>query len=272
MIKRGLAPVMSIALITLGVVVAVTLLWTFASNTIKPKDQIISPDCFTADLSVVSCQSYGVCSYFDGSGVYTADVLVKRGAGKADLTGIRFSFEDWLGRKIVQDRNLTSLLPGYSLEELQSLRFRDYPLSRIPTSGPNNTLRVVPLVGEDYQVCPLASQPVSCSPAPLYGVPPPLGSNPGAILPYELTGQCCQCPRNESECYNGLDDNYPITGGIVYNTSDPLNPSITPTIYPYGTPVGNFSVCCSVVPPLFAGQTIGGITYPSVGNACPPVI
>ncbi|MGV8142130.1 MAG: hypothetical protein ACP5NS_00670 [Candidatus Pacearchaeota archaeon] len=261
--KRGLAPVMSIALITLGVIVAVVMLWIFASDTIKTRDRVIDPECFTADLSITNCQTYGACSYLSGGSVYTADILVKRGAGKANLTGLRFSFEDFLGRKILQDRNLTSLVPGYSLEELQSLRFKDYPLNKIPVSGPENTVRVVPLVGKDYEVCPLASQPAQCSLSPSSGPLPPTGSTPGL---YDITGQCCQCPRNESECYNGLDDNYPLQGGIVYNTSDPSNSAILPTVYSFSTPPGNFSVCCAYVPKAYAGLTIGTFTYPAANT------
>lgn len=241
--KRGLAPVLSIALITLGVIAAVALLWAFASKSIESRERIIDPGCFTADLSVVSCQTYGSCAYNLGSGIYDADILVKRGPGKADLTGIRFSFEGSFGDKKVYDASLTSLLPGYTLEELQSLRF-NYP-ARIPSYGVDNLVRAIPLIGEDYEVCPVPSQPLRCS---LAGTSPPsVGSIPGAS---SVSGLCCQCPRNESECYNGNDLRYPIDiNGIVLDASTGLP-------HPFGFPLGNFSVCCASVPQALAGQTI----------------
>lgn len=267
--NKGLAPVLSVALITLGVVIAVSLLWVFASKTIKPDKQITDPDCFTADLSVTNCQAYAICGYVGGNNLYESDILIKRGTGRANITGLRFSFEDWLQRKYIYDADLTSLLPGYTLNELQSLRF-DYPLQKIPISNPNNTVRVIPLIGEDYEVCPLASAPLRCTSAPNSN-PIPLGSLPGTL---NINGQCCQCPMNKSECYDGLDDNYPINiNGLVYNTSEPTNPLISPTLYKYPFPPGNFSVCCSVVPPAVAGSSFqtstGTFTYPPVGSACP---
>ncbi len=218
--NRGLASILSVSLITLGVVIAVSLLWFFVSKNITPQGNTISPDCFTADLSVKSCQTHEVCNYFEGGKSYEANVLVQRGSGKADITGIRFSFEDWLGRILVNDTNLDS----YSLEELESLRFKDYP-AKIPTNSQNSYLKISPLIGPNKDVCPLQSKSSLC---PLVGVAIPFGAN--------RPGQCCQSPHNYSECYNGQDANYPITNGIVYYNSEP---------YSFGTPPGNISVCCS---------------------------
>ncbi len=274
MYKRGLAPVLSIALITLGVVVAVSLLWVFASDTIKTKNKPIDPGCFTADLSVVSCQTYGSCSYDVGNGIYTADVLVKRNTGKAEITGIRFSFEDSIGKKGVYDAQLTTLSPGYTLEELQSLRFNNYP-ARVPSSGPDNLVRVIPLIGSDFEVCPIASQPLRCTPTG--NPPPPLGNVPGQN---DISGLCCQCPRNESECYNGNDPRYPIINGLVNYDSDVVidvngivtngpNPS---SPYSYGTPPGNLTVCCGTVPQAYtSGIDFGGVNYPP-GSSCPYLV
>lgn len=240
--KEGLAPVISIALITLGVVVAVTILWAFASKTIDTKNRVVNPECFTVDLSVVSCRTHGLCSYAEGFGVYESDILVKRKIGKADLTGLRFSFEDSLGRKKIYDSSFSSLILDYSLEELQSLRF-NVPFNKIPSSGPTDVVRVTPLIGKNYEVCPSFSQPLRCSSG--WANFPPIGSIPGLT---NTEGQCCQSPRNESECYDGNDVNYPIIEGIVHNTSDPSNSNIIPSVYPYGTPPGNLSVCCAFVP------------------------
>ncbi len=249
--RNGLAPVLSVALLTLGVIIAVSLLWIFLSKLIKTDREMIGPDCLTTNLEIVSCQTMGICNYYDGSQGYNSDVLIKRGVGEGNLTGIRFSFEDILSRKSVYDANLTSLMPGYTLEELQSLRFNQYP-SKVPTQGPENILKVFPLLGKNYEVCPIASNPFTCLKAQNV---PSIGSLPGSS---DSEGMCCQCPRNESECYNGQDVNYPILNGIVHYYEGGV---LTP--YNYKVPPGNISVCCENVPVAYSGKTILGFTYPT---------
>ncbi len=251
--KKALAPVLSVALLTLGAIIAVSLLWVFASKTMKTDKQIVDPDCLTTNLEIVNCQTYGFCAYPSGNGVYNADVLIKRGSGGGNLTGIRFSFEDWLSRKFVYDFNLTDLVPGYSLEELQSLRFNQYP-AKVPTKGPRSDLRVIPLLGEEYGVCPVSSKPFTCLNVQEI---PSIGSLPD-------TGYCCQCPRNESECYNGNNPDYPIENGIVYH--DEGNGFVP---YQFGFPPGYLSVCCESVPQIYANQNIKGIQFGPVGSSCP---
>ncbi len=249
--KKALAPILSTALLTLGVIIGVSLIWIFISKTIKTDKEIIGSDCLTTNLEIVSCQTLGICAYQGGSIGYASNVLVKRGVGGGNLTGIRFSFEDELSRKFVYDANLTSLMPGYSLEELQSLRFNQYP-SKVPTRGPENILKIFPLLGRNYEACPIASNPFTCLRAQNV---PPIGSLPGNS---DNTGLCCQCPRNESECYNGQDANYPILNGIVHHYAGDI---LTP--YIYGTPPGNLSVCCGNVPFAYSGKTIAEFTYPT---------
>lgn len=240
--KRGLAPVLSVALITLGVIIGVALLWIFAQKSLDRGKDVIDPDCFTVDIKLNSCVAYGACSYGAGGGHYDADILVKRGIGRANLTGIRFSFEDTFGKKGVYDYNLT----GVALEELQNLRF-DYFPAKVPivTNDPY-LVRAIALVGKKHDACPSASEPVFCNIAPGY-LPPPLGAIPGTTT---ITGQCCQCPKNLTECYDGGDSNYPIpsTGpnaGLVIHNGAPVN----------GTAPGFKSVCCQWDPSSGLGST-----------------
>src|SRR3989344_8588260 len=90
--RRGLSAVLTMAFILAGAILGVVLLWVFASKSIQRTNEIISPDCFTADLDVLNCKAYGFCSYVAGITAYNSDILVRRGIGRADLRGIRFSF------------------------------------------------------------------------------------------------------------------------------------------------------------------------------------
>ena len=220
--KRGLSSVLTMAFIIVGVIVGVVLLWAFASRAINRGEEIIDPDCLTVDLDLVSCKAYGFCSYELGASGYNADILVHRGVGRADLSGLRFAFEDNLKRKGVQDVDLAALFP---LGELQSLQFRD-PF-RVPvTSYEPYFVRVIALIGSKKDVCPLVSEPVFCS---TEQPKPPIGPNQNE--------QCCQqIPWNLNECYNGLDLNYP-----VYNSLGQLSANLIPP--------GNISICCGAGTP-----------------------
>ena len=230
--RRGLSPVLTMAFIVVGVIVGVVLLWAFASKSIERGEDVIDPDCFTVDLDVVSCNAYGTCNYEIGTGSYNADILVNRGIGRADLSGLRFAFEDIYGRKGVHDIDLATLFP---LEELQSLQFED-PF-RIPVvSFEPYLVRVIALIDSKKKVCPLVSEPVFCNTAQ---PKPPIGPN-------SAQGQCCQqIPWNLNECYNGLDPNYPIINGVVNYITGTGSPS------PYSpiSPPGNNTICCGAFTP-----------------------
>ena len=235
--KRGLGPVLTIAFVILGVMIGVVLLWIFAQKSISRGEDIIDPDCFTVDLDLESCQAYGLCSYYSGSGSYKADILIKRGIGRANLTGLRFSFEDVYGKKGVYDFNLNSV----QLEELQSVNFRDpsppWP-ARIPVlSNEPHLVRAIAMIGSERDVCPIPSEPVLCS-IPLGENAPSIGADPGATWG---DNYCCKCAPylNYSECYPGNDTDYPIQNGVVYHNGNP---------FPQGVPPGYSSVCCSRTP------------------------
>jgi len=69
----------------------------------KTDKRITGSDCFTTDLSLVNCQTFAVCAYKDGNNSYEADILVKRGSGRADITGLRFVVKDNLGNEKVEN-------------------------------------------------------------------------------------------------------------------------------------------------------------------------
>ena len=239
--RRGLGPVLTMALVILGVMIGVVLLWIFAQKSIDRGEDIIDPDCFTIDLELESCKAYGSCSYYSGGSGYGADILIKRGIGRADLTGLRFSFEDTVGKKGVYDFDLTTV----QLEELQSVQFTDPVPARIPVvSSEPHLVRAVALVGANRDVCPIPSQPVFCS---IQQPTPSLGAVPGAN---NIVDYCCKCAPNlnYSACYPGNDTlNYPIINGLVHNITDP-GPPIQYAPYPQGVPPGYSSVCCSQTP------------------------
>lgn len=225
--KKALSPVLTMVIVVLGVVVGVVLLWVFANKAIERGGEATDPDCLTTDLDVLSCVASGVCNYNAGASYYRADILVRRGVGSGDLTGLRFSFEDSFGRKGVYDFDLTTLFPGISLEELQSLLFHDpFPASIPVVSFTPYLVRVIALVGQEKSVCPSASTPQICS---VVQVVPPPGSKPQAG-----NGQCCQWPPNLDECYDGCDPDY-----IINPLSGELNGNLPP---------GNISICCEYQP------------------------
>lgn len=263
--RKGLAPIVATALIILGVVIGIVLLWIFASKSINRGRDVINPDCFTVDIRLNSCVAYGFCSYESGTGSYRADVLMRRGVGRADLTGIRFSFEDGFQRKGVYDYNLTSV----QLEELQSLQLKDPVPASVPVVSTSPYLvRAIALLGDNRDVCPQTTEPVYCSiarPAPNYGSIPNFTAVPGTpFVPNIKGGYCCQCPRNYSECYDpgvvtpfypggmGTDPNYPInvTGSVNH-----LLPGPGGVLVPVTAPPGNRSVCCIWDPLLGPGNT-----------------
>ncbi len=249
--RRGLSSVVATAFIILGVVIGIVLLWIFASKSIDKGRDIINPDCFTVDIRLNSCVAYGFCSYNTGAGYYRADILMQRGVGEADLTGIRFSFEDWIQRKGVYDYNLTTV----QLEELQSLQLKDPVPASVPVISMSPYLvRAIALLGDNRDVCPHTTEPVYCS---IARVEPNSGSIPNitaTALNYAQNiqgGYCCQCPRNYSECYDpgsaisgfpggvGTDPDYPInsTGSVNHLLPGGI-------LVPVTAPPGNRSVCC----------------------------
>ncbi len=238
--RRGLGSVLTIAFVTLGVIVGVVILWTFVQKSIGRGEEVIDPDCFTLDLKLAKCEAYGQCSFYSGTTGYEADILVKRGIGRANLTGIRFAFEDDIGRKSVYDFNLT----GIQIEELQNVLFTDPWPARIPVvSNAPHLVRAIAMIGPNRDVCPLASEPVFCN---TRQTSPSLGNLPGTSA---AQNYCCQCLpfMNYSACYPGNDTNYPIQNGVVYNNGAP---------YPMGVPPGYTSVCCSETPQEIRGRAL----------------
>ncbi|MEK6908704.1 MAG: hypothetical protein AABX23_01485 [Nanoarchaeota archaeon] len=240
--RGGISSVVSVALITLGAIIGVALLWAFISKNIEnASSEIVDPDCLTVNLELMNCQTYGACNYQIGGGYYEANVLVKRSVGQGNVTGLRFIFENWLGGKGTYDRNLNAI----GLGELQSLQFTD-PYDAIPVqAGEPHLLRVAALIGKNKDVCPIASNSVRC---PSVTMTPPLGNvsnntyTGGTYSNSNRAGNCCQHPVNYSECYNGMDQSYPI------------NP-ITRQLINGILPPGNKTVCCQVNP-----NTGGSIT------------
>lgn len=248
--RRGIGPVLTVAFVTLGVIVGVVVLWFFAQKSIGRSEEIIDPDCFTVDLKLVKCEAYGQCSYYQGASGYEADILLKRGVGRANLSGVRFAFEDDIGRKSIYDFNLT----GIQIEELQNVLFTDPWPARIPvvSNGPN-LVRAIAMIGPNRDVCPLTSEPVFCN---TRQIAPSLGNTPGTN---SAQNHCCQCLpfMNYSTCYPGNDTNYPIQNGIVYYSGTP---------YPWGVPPGYTSICCSATPEEIVGRALpnyfGDSTHP----------
>ena len=255
--RRGLGPVLTMAFIIVGVMIGVVLLLIFAQKSINRGQDIIDPDCFTVDLKLEKCEVYGQCSYFSGTGYYDADIFLKRGVGRANLTGLRFSFEDVFGRKGVYDFNLTSV----QLEELQSLSFQEpsppWP-ARIPVvSAAPYLVRAIALIGDKKDVCPIASQPVICG---IEQSPPEIGA-----LPNSPTNYCCQCApfMNYSSCYPGNDTNYPIESDTTsLNYGLVLNGLGEPPLE-NGIPPGYNSVCCLRTPQSLIGTALPGYFYGS---------
>lgn len=239
--KRGISSVIGVALITLGAVIGVALLWAFVSRNIdNAKSEIVDPDCLTINLEVVSCDAFHACTYQDGWNYYEADLMVKRNIGKGNVTALRFIFEDPFGVSGVADRNVSAL----NLEELRSVSFTE-PWEGIPIPVYPGTVKVAALIGPKNDVCPVASATISCpirSSAPL-----PLGSvsnstyTGGAYSYNRRADSCCQHPVNRSECYMGGDPNYPFNAqGVLINATTGQPSTLLPP--------GNTSVCCQYDP------------------------
>ncbi len=223
--RKGISSVLTLAFLILGTVIGVSLLWVFVNKNVDRSEEITDVDCFTLDFKLLECKAYGVCLYDQGLGRYNANILVERGVGPGNLTGLRFIFEDRKRAKEVYDQDLN--VPSLKLDELSRVKFKD-PYS-IPLSGEPYLVRIAALLGKKKDVCPVASASQTCS---NITSPPPLGSKPCSsppCSPYE--GYCCQWPNNHSQCYDGSDSiNYPI---------DPVTGKLTK-----GMPPGNITLCC----------------------------
>ena len=187
--KRGIAPVLSVVLITLLVIVGVVILWSIVSKQVdETGERTIDPECFTVSIEPVTCRAYGFCAYDSGGVQYNAEVLVRRGAGSAQLKGIRFSFADNLDRKGVYDGEL-----AVNLDELGSVDFV-YPRIPVYTTYPKS-VSIIPLVGEEKSVCPTQSVSIPCTiedDVTNFGVD-------GQGSPPDTLPQCCKCPYNTTE-------------------------------------------------------------------------
>lgn len=240
--KRGISSIIAVALITLGVIIGVAVLWAFVSKNLNnAQKEVTDPDCLTINLQVVSCTAYGFCGYVEGLSGYEADIIVKRNPGRGNVTGLRFAFESNYGIKGSIDRDLNSI----NLDELSSVSFTEpYEGIPIPLSYPQN-VRVVALLGPNKEVCPITSAPVNCpvvtNPLPL-GYVPNYTYNPSGSVPFVYNrrgGNCCMNPVNYSACYDGGDPNY-LFG--------PQGQLVNPMGQPSGLPPGNISVCCQYNP------------------------
>ena len=90
--KRGVSSILTLAFIILGTIIGVVLLWVFVNKSISRGGEVIDPDCFTLNLEMVECNINSYCSYASGTGVYEAQMLVKRNVGQGNVTGLRFVF------------------------------------------------------------------------------------------------------------------------------------------------------------------------------------
>lgn len=216
--KRGISSVLTVALILLGTVIGVSLLWAFVVKSTDRSGEVVDPDCLTVNLELTDCKAYGSCSYVAGSRGYDANIFINRKVGSGNLTGLRFIFEDQYGIKKTYDRELNPPI----LNELESFRFQDG--YSIPVAGDPHIVKVVALIGEKKDVCPISSVSQRCE---IITTPPPLGNNPPRP-------QCCMWPRDSSLCYDGNDPNYLI------NSNGQLTNGIMPP--------GNRTLCCFIEP------------------------
>ena len=216
--SKGISSVITVALIVLGTIIGVALLWAFVNKSVERGGDTVDTDCLTLNLDLIDCKAYGSCNYYSGLGGYSANILINRKAGSGNLTGLRFVFEDQYGFKKTYDRDLNPP----SLNELEGVQFGDG--YAIPIPGQPNLVRVVPLIGAKKDVCPITSNSKTCQ---IVQLPPPLGNSPNNPIPRSY---CCQQSVNYSECYNGLDPEYPI------NMSGQLTNGIIPP--------GNRTLCC----------------------------
>jgi len=173
--KRGVSSVLTLAFIILGTIIGVVLLWVFVNKSIERGGETIDPDCLTLNLELSDCKAYGSCNNFLGVGKYDADVVVKRKTGTGNVTGLRFVFESLVGIKSIYDRDLNPPI----LSELGSVQFKDS--YKIPVPGSPNVVKVVALIGEKRDVCPISSNSLKCV---IVQEPPPQG--------FSSPSQCCQ--------------------------------------------------------------------------------
>lgn len=239
--KRGISSVIGVALIMLGTVIGVALLWAFVSRNVNDaKNEVVDPDCLTLDLEVVSCDAYHTCGYQKGWNYYETDLVVKRNVGKGNVTALRFIFDDPNGVSGIADRDVSS-----NLGELGSLRFSE-PYGGIPAPVYPWLVKVAALIGDKKEVCPVASAAISC---PIKSQPLPFGNVanssysgvPSTFSYNRRADNCCQHPVNTSECYIGGDPSYPFNSqGILINATTGLPSTILPP--------GNTSICCQYDP------------------------
>jgi len=84
--KKGLSTVVTTLIIILLVLVAIGIIWVVISNVITQGSEQIFLDKFTMDLDLKNVNAN------NGSNTVTMDV--KRNAGKGDLYGLKFIFND----------------------------------------------------------------------------------------------------------------------------------------------------------------------------------
>jgi len=216
--RQGVSSILTMAFIILGTVIGVALLWAFVLKNTGRSGEVVDPDCLTINLELIDCKEYGSCNYAQGLGTYSAEILVKRGVGSGNLTGLRFIFESPSGFKGVYDRDLNPP----EIKELENYQFENSYSIPVPVSGNPNTVSVAALIGKKKDVCPITSVPKQC---PVITNPPPLGSKPGN------RAYCCQQPPHPDQgCYNGEDEHFPL------NFQGLLISEIMPP--------GNWTLCC----------------------------
>ncbi len=240
--RRGLSSVIGVALITLGTIIGVSLLWAFVSRNVDDaRNEVTDPDCLTINLEVVSCNAFNACSYMHGNNYYEADMVVRRNVGKGNITALRFIFDDPNGISGIADRDINSV----NLGELGSVRFAE-PYGGVPIPVYPWLVKVAALIGPKKEVCPITSTAVSC---PILSQSLPLGNVANSTysgIPSEFVynrrmDSCCQHPLNRSQCYLGGDPNYPFNSqGLLINATTGLPSTILPP--------GNTSICCQYNP------------------------
>jgi len=198
--KRGVSSILTLAFIILGTIIGVVLLWVFVNKSISRGGEVIDPDCFTLNLEMVECNINSYCSYASGTGVYEAQMLVKRNVGQGNVTGLRFVFENSFGIKKAYDEILSG--PDLHLGELESLRFEQPRIVRV--AGYQANVKVAALIGEKKDVCPIASLPQKCD---SIGREFPSGAHPNLAGP---SSYCCQHPNDPNYCYDGTTQGYGI--------------------------------------------------------------
>lgn len=196
--KRGLSIIISTFLIILLVFVLAVSLVIYLNNASDKLGKTNINDCFNLDIQPVKCETYGFCDYYSGQRTYGAEVLVERGSGDGDLSGIRFLFS---GTGFFGEETGFSDIKIAGIKPLETKTINPYPQRVIvPRSITPQTVKLISLVGSKLQECNIESKSVGC----VNQISPPLkGLIPSPVD--ESQNFCCQYPWNVSSCVSTFD-------------------------------------------------------------------